>query len=244
VDAPATIIRSLATLSKILRVAADQEGARLLVRLPKIKRETGEKEREFVLTREDQPAYLAACPDPLRRIAALTLETGLRLGEALGLTWDAVTTARVKVLKGKSKAAKRDIPLTPTAAAILERRRLTSTVKWIFPNEAETGPRTNTGIGHQHAKVRTKLALNEETKLLSSEDFVIHSLRHTALTRFAESGEFDVFTLKRIAGHVSLTTTERCIHPSDETSDLAMKGYGARKPVVVSLSAHQAENRP
>ncbi len=61
-------------------------------------------------------------------------------------------------------------------------------------------------VGHQHKRVRDRLVLNQ--------GFVVHSLRHTALTRLGEAG-VDVFTLKRIAGHSSVTTSERYVHPSD-----------------------------
>ncbi len=228
VDSPATINRSLATLRKALRLAVDRKPP-LLQGVPKITMELGEHHREFILLPQHQQAYLDACPDPLRDVAALILETGLRLGEALNLTWPDISEGKLHVLKGKSKKAQRSITLTAIATGILQRRKLTSTVKWIFPNEAETGPAINTTLGHQHARVRDRLHLHEE--------FVLHSLRHTALTRFAASG-MDVFTLKRVAGHASVVTSERYVHPTDEAMDSAFKRFE-----VVSLSAHPAENR-
>ncbi|MFI1573034.1 tyrosine-type recombinase/integrase [Streptomyces anulatus] len=39
-----------------------------------------------------------------------------------------------------------------------------------------------------------------------------HDLRHTALTRFADA-EVPVHVLRRVAGHGSLSTTQRCLHP-------------------------------
>ncbi|MFF5563438.1 tyrosine-type recombinase/integrase [Streptomyces sp. NPDC012623] len=39
-----------------------------------------------------------------------------------------------------------------------------------------------------------------------------HNLRHTALTWFADAG-VQVHVLRRIAGHGSLTTTQRYLHP-------------------------------
>jgi len=41
-------------------------------------------------------------------------------------------------------------------------------------------------------------------------DCVIHSLRHTFLTRFGEAGA-DAFTIKKVAGHSSVTISERYI---------------------------------
>ena len=51
---------------------------------------TGERIRDFVLSRHIEEAYLAACAQPLADIALLVLEAGLRIGEVLslpGLTW-------------------------------------------------------------------------------------------------------------------------------------------------------------
>jgi hypothetical protein len=66
---------------------------------------------------------------------------------------------------------------------------------------------TVTSICHQHMRVRGRLKL--------PKDFVVHSLRHTMLTRLGEAGA-DTFTIKRIAGHSSVTVTERYVHPTPE----------------------------
>ena len=43
--------------------------------------------------------------------------------------------------------------------------------------------------------------------------FVPYTLRHTALTNLGEKAGGDVFVLARIAGHSSITVTQRYIHP-------------------------------
>lgn len=47
-------------------------------------------------------------------------------------------------------------------------------------------------------------------------------VRHTALTRRAEAG-CDVFTLARIAGHSSITITERYVHPQADALERAFQ---------------------
>ena len=44
------------------------------------------------------------------------------------------------------------------------------------------------------------------------KDCVIHSLRHTFLTRFGEAGA-DAFTIKKVAVYSSVTISERNINP-------------------------------
>ena len=53
-------------------------------------------------------------------------------------------------------------------------------------------------------------------------DFVMHSLRHTMLTRLGESG-VDAFTIMRIAGHSSVMVSQRYIHPTPEAVERAFE---------------------
>jgi integrase len=56
--------------------------------------------------------------------------------------------------------------------------------------------------------------------------FPPYCLRHTALTMLAESG-CDAFTLARIAGHSSITITQRYIHPQADAIERAFGRLGA-----------------
>jgi len=52
-------------------------------------------------------------------------------------------------------------------------------------------------------------------------DAVLHSTRHTALTDFGAAGA-DAFTIREIAGHASVDTSQRYVHPLPETIQLAV----------------------
>ena len=69
-------------------------------------------------------------------------------------------------------------------------------------------------LDDQHSKVRKALNLSRE--------FVIHSLRHTMLTRLGESG-VDAFEIMRIAGHSTVTVSQRYMHPSPESLERAFE---------------------
>jgi integrase len=45
------------------------------------------------------------------------------------------------------------------------------------------------------------------------EPFVLYILRHTCITRWAK--HVDPYTLHVIAGHTDMSTTKRCLHPSE-----------------------------
>ena len=51
--------------------------------------------------------------------------------------------------------------------------------------------------------------------------FVLYSPRHTFLTELGASG-CDVWTLMRIAGHSSITISQRYVHPAEDTVQRAM----------------------
>ena len=53
-----------------------------------------------------------------------------------------------------------------------------------------------------------------------TDDFVLHSFRHTMLTRLGEC-RADAFTIMRIAGHSSVTVSQRYVHPTPETLERA-----------------------
>lgn len=58
--------------------------------------------------------------------------------------------------------------------------------------------------------------------------FQPYCLRHTALTRLAEAG-CDAFTLARIAGHSSITITQRYCHPQADAIERAFRKLGRHK---------------
>ncbi len=216
---PASVNRELATLRRLLRLAQEWK---VLDRVPRIRLLRGERNREFVLSHNLQPKYLEAAPQPLKDVALLILESGIRPGEAANLQWPDVylqPAVRAKfgyiaIRKGKSPKAKRNLSLTARAAEMLKARKDAAKSTWVFPGDSPDAPILGTSLDHQHETVRTDLKL--------PQDFVIHSLRHTMLTRLGEAGA-DAFTIMRIAGHSSVTTSQRYVHPTPEGMERAFE---------------------
>ncbi len=216
--APATVNRELATLRRLLRLAYEWK---VINRVPRIRLLPGERNREFVLSHDAEKDYLDFAPQPLKDVALLILDTGLRVGEAVNLEWSDIILKPANgakygyliVRKGKSKNAKRNISLTARVNEMLLTRYSVRNSEWIFPGCTE-GPFLATSLNHQHTKLRKALGL--------PKDFVIHSLRHTMLTRLGEAG-VDAFTIMRIAGHSSITVSQRYIHPSPELLERAFE---------------------
>lgn len=73
---------------------------------------------------------------------------------------------------------------------------------------------------------------------------MIHSLRHTFLTRLGEAGA-DAFTIMRIAGHSSITVSARYVHPSDGAMEAAFERLGGhtggtRKMALLATDSKQS----
>ena len=103
--------------------------------------------------------------------------------------------------------------MTSRVSEILKARESVATSWWVFPGAVE-GHFLGTSLDHQHAEVRETLKL--------PKDFVIHSLRHTMLTRLGEAGA-DAFAIMRIAGHSSVTVSQRYVHPTPESLEHAFE---------------------
>ena len=218
----ASVNRELATMRRMFHLAQEWK---VIDRIPKIRLFSGEFVREFVFSHEHEQVYLATAPQPLADVAMLCLDTGVRANEAASLEWKHVQLkpaagskfGYIQVTATNSKNSKaRNLSLTARVAAMLKERHRTIT-RYVFPGD--TGePYLVSSLDHLHADVRTALKLPTA--------FVIHSLRHTMLTRLGESGA-DAFTVMRIAGHSSVTISQRYVHPSPESMETAFERLDA-----------------
>jgi|SRR5579862_455753 len=95
---------------------------------------------------------------------------------------------------------------------MLKDRKAGAKSAWVFPGDAPGAAILGASLDHQHATVRETLKL--------SLDFVVHSLRHTMLTQLGEAGA-DAFSIMKIAGHSSVTVSQRYVHPTPEGMDRA-----------------------
>ena len=234
----ASVNRELAVLRRGLRLAHEWK---LINRVPRIRMLPGEKPREFVLSPQQEQLYLETAPQPLRDVAMLCLDTGLRIGEAAGLTWSTVNLEErfFDIHYGKSKNAVRRLFISPRVAGMLQ-SRVREHPLYVFPGRplrrlnGDRKPFTVEALDKQHCALRRLLKL--------PEDFVIHGLRHTFGTRLGDEGT-DAWTLKKIMGHSTVTVSERYIHPSQESVARAMDKLQKRH-APATISATVAKMQP
>ena len=226
----ASVNANLRTLRRVLKLAAEWGE---IQSVPKVRLLPGENHREHVVTPEEEARYLAAGNKLLSEVATVLIDTGLRPEECNRLCWESITWENGRhgtliVTHGKTKAARRVLPMTPRVRALLESRWEAAgkpSEGYIWPAPTKSGHVEPSSLKKQHANA---------IKLSKVRPFVLYSLRHTFLTRLGASG-CDAWTLARIAGHNSIAISARYVHPSEDAVLTAMDRLGGHN------SGHNAE---
>ena len=231
---------SLRVLRRALRLAK-QWG--VLEAFPAISLLPGERHRERVVSIEEETKYLEGAPEPLKSIATLLADTGLRPEECYRLRWENInwgngSNGTLLVTQGKTGAARRVLYLTPRVRFILETRwefACRPSDGWVWPAPTKCGHVDHSSLKKQHARAfktasarAAKRAFESNTKPSLLKPWVLYSFRHTFLTRLGESG-CDAWTLARIAGHSSIAISSRYVHPSEDAVQNAMSRLGGHK---------------
>lgn len=201
----ATINRKMAALSKLLRKAYKMGD---IHSLPEFRRQKERAVRIRFLEIEEEDRLFAAIKarsEDCHRLAVFLVDTGCRLGEAIGLIWNDIQDTRVSFWITKSGRS-RTIPLTARAK---------EATRW----PAERGPRPK-GPFAMLTQPQFRAVWNEakdEVGLGSDAQVVPHILRHTCASRLVQGG-IDIRRVQMWLGHQTLAMTMRYAHLA--TNDL------------------------
>jgi integrase len=206
---PATVNKELACLRSMINYFIRND---ILVKNPvsrvKFLREDNEHTR--VLSREEERLYLMACSQPLKDVAIIMLETGMRPDEVCRTEVRNVDLEKnfIFIPDGKTKASRRRIPLSKKAKEVLISRLIKPEGDYVFPG-MKTARDANTHI------IKLNNAHRGTLKRSKIEPFRIYDLRHTFATRAAEAG-VDLITLASLLGHSRVQMVMRYAHPTEE----------------------------
>lgn len=216
--APATVRKFFFTLKKIVEWHASFKRYPFnspfsSVQLP---REDNERERRF--ERGEEARLMKYCADmpnaeTLETIIRLALETAMRAGELLKLTWSMVDLHGPRfVLPAEiTKTNKaREIPLTTVAVALMK------------AHAKRTKPAPSSRVFEEWQSSQT---LGRSFRLLcytaKIDDFKFHDLRHEATSRFYERTSLRDTEIASITGHSDMRSLRR--YANLRASDLALK---------------------
>jgi integrase len=164
--------------------------------------------RDVFLTPEEEARILEAAPSFLRPAIVFSIQTGLRQGELLSLTWGQVDLDRrsLTITAEKAKGKKtRHVPLNVVALdALKSQPRGLRPDTPVFPALASMSP----GYLTQKFPQIVKAAKVEKPGLCW------HSLRHTFASRLVQSG-VNLLTVKELLGHSTLDMVLRYAHLAD-----------------------------
>src|SRR5438093_700025 len=228
-----TVNRELQVLRRMFHLATEWGKTEKV--LPKVRMIPGDKHRDRVVSRDEELRYLMAAPALLRDVATILLDCGLRPEECFRLRVDNIRDGAIHITYGKTRAARRRIPMTPRVAAIANSRIPASQNGWIFPAPTRSGHMEGSSVRKQQVRV---------FRVTGIKPFELYCLRHTCLTRWAPKK--DPFTLAYLAGHSDISITKRYIHPEDETVKAAMERAAVEhgSPYTSPYTAVQQENTP
>lgn len=197
--APASINRPLSALRHLLNLAHEEWGA--LAAVPRIRQEQEPEGRIRWLELQEEARLLAECArsknPELFALVTVDLETGLRKGELLGLTWERVDLSRSVLMLEQTKGGKRrEVPMRQAVYDLF--------ATW-------PGPRK--GRVFKTRKLRT--AFENAVERAGLEDFHFHDCRHHFASWFVMRGG-RIEALQKILGHKTLSMTLRYAHLAPE----------------------------
>ena len=206
---PTTVRNDLALISHLFSVASREWGLESLGNpVQKIAVPSPARARDRRLQGDEEARLLAAseavgCPW-LKSLMLVAMETGMRQGELLGLTWPDVDLGRrVAHLEDTKNGEARDVPLSSVAVAVL--RDLSRCLDGrVFPL----------------TKDQATYFFSRATEKAKIADLRFHDLRHEATSRLFEKG-LNAMEAAAVTGHKTLHMLKRYTHLRAE--DLAQK---------------------
>lgn len=210
---PATVNRELACL-KILFNYFIKDDVILKNPVSRVKFLAENNEQMRVLSPDEAKLYLLAASQPLQDIASLMLETGMRPEEVCRIRRENVHLEHGYLFNphGKTNAAKRKVPLSDKAAAVLSKRLADVKGEYLFPGR---------GVGDAPI-IKVNNAHTATLRRSGVRRFRLYDLRHTWATRAAMAG-VDLVTLAAMIGHSRVQMVMRYAHPTEEHQFNAMK---------------------
>lgn len=198
---PQTVVHHLNLLSNLFNVAASDWGMESLLNpVSRVSKPALPSGRNRRLTKQEEDRLLKACDaslsgwlGPMVRIA---LETAMRQGELVDLTWsDIDLMKRVALLRQTKNGTARTVPLSARALEVLQ----------ALPNKAGMKGKlfeikVGRAVAHAFAKACEAAAI---------EDLHFHDLRHEATSRLFERTDLRDIEIAGITGHKTMEMLKR-----------------------------------
>ena len=198
----ATVARKLSILSAFFSYAAYEWGLPVENPVRFVRKPPASRPRVRRLSKDEETLLLKSCRQSgtpyLAEAVELAIETGMRRGELLAITWqDVDRDRRLITLKDTKNGHPRFVPLTHRATILLDSLREAQLIRPIALSQSAL-----------------ESAWKRAIKRSGLKGLRFHDLRGEALSRWANRLSGDVFKLSLISGHRSLAIASRYVRPS------------------------------
>jgi integrase len=239
--APATVNRDLCALGAFYTWLAGERG--ITVTRPAVAKEREPSGRERWLSADEIQALHRASPAAWWPFYALLVYTGLRWGEAAGLTWGDVRLAERRITvtdrsrRLKTSSSVRDVPIPEPLAHLLAEHRTRypgGPADPVFPAPFDAYPRAR----RLFQAVALEAGLHDGGRNpagVPRPNVTIHDLRHTFGVHCAQAG-VPIVRLQKLLGHASPHMTLRYMKHAPES-------YFAEDAARVAASLTGERNR-
>lgn len=190
----ATVNRNMALIKSMLNRAVEWEMLRMeLNPAPKIKQLPENNMRLRFLSKDEIEKLYKQCNGELLALVKVAINTGMRRGELMALTWNDIDMKGRQIYIRDSKSGKgRVIPMNDTVWNVFLSLEKLPEKPYIFAST------------HREAYVAA-------LKRAEIKDATFHTLRHTAASHLAQAG-VNLFTISKILGHSTTEMTARYAH--------------------------------
>jgi integrase len=185
------------------------------------------------LAGEEEKKFLANATPYIQDIAILGLNTGMRIGEMLSLTWEQVDLEKNLINVFAHKTHKiRPVPINTEARRVLDYWGMGRKNEFVFYNHETGKPFVDLKSGF--ALACRKAGINGVTW---------HTLRHTFASRVLAGGS-DIVTVQQLLGHSTVTETMRYTHTNLESKRNAVAKLESFGDVLVTPCTKMQQTRP
>lgn len=220
--APRTIHYALCVVRQVFNFARERDLSACLSPTNKVKPPRTDNRRLRFLTHDEARRlleHLAERSPNLHDMALLSLHCGLRAGEIFNLAWGDVDFERgLLTLRDTKSGRNRMAYMTADVRAMLETRGKGNHGDMVFPGR---GGVKRSWVSNAFERAVKELGFNEGVTD-SRQRVVFHSLRHTFASWLVEQGT-DLYSVKELMGHSTLSMTERYSHLAPDTLRRAVR---------------------
>ena len=199
-----TVRLELALLSSLFTIASQEWGTCRDNPVARVRKPKPAPGRDRRLSRQEErriTAHFAQKNPELNIIVQLAIETAMRQGELLSLTWQHIHwRAGTALLPETKNGTARSVPLSHKAISLLKQQ------------QTATQHATEDGRVFTYRAAGLKSAWRLAIKALNITGLTFHDLRHEAISRLVELGTLSDVEVSAISGHKSMAMLKRYTH--------------------------------